>query len=301
MQTQNRPTALEQTPQLEILLTEQRSQLQSLSQEVRSLQQQLSTLQTAVRQQPTLGFSDGRDYIIIERDKNILWHRFENDEPVPIKSKILKGYIKHVAFVDKEYPKLHVFIEGDREYVLVTGFETYFARELLAAIGTLKPGDLAYPVIIKPDTGSDDSKSKHRPVFCNVIHRGRTVKPGALRDQDIHQLLKRAEAILKQSAEPELSDLISKNNVTQFPTPQNQTPTPELPQMPSAAPVVPASAKPATQSAVDWVKVCQDLNITKQQLMAVARSLKLPHGKLDRAQSAQLYQTVYERYGEAAG
>ncbi|MGF1603398.1 MAG: hypothetical protein ACFCU8_15520 [Thermosynechococcaceae cyanobacterium] len=305
MQTQNRLPAFEQTPQLETLITEQLSQLQSLSQEVRSLQQQLSTVQAAVWQQPTLGFSDGRDYIIIERDKNILWHRFENDEPVPIKSKILKGYIKRVAFVDKEYPKLHVFIEGDREYVLVTGFETYFARELLAAIGTMKSEDLAYPVIIKPDTGNDDSKSKHRPVFCNVIHRGRTVKPGALRDQDIHQLLKRAEAILKQGAVPELGDLTSKSNVTQFLAPVQPSPlSPELPQMPSAAPVVPTPAKPAvtsTQSAVDWIKVCQDLNITKQQLMAVARSLKLPHGKLDRAQSAQLYQTVYERYGEAAG
>ncbi|MEO0377841.1 MAG: hypothetical protein AAF329_25245, partial [Cyanobacteria bacterium P01_A01_bin.17] len=137
------PTTFEQTPQLETLITEQRSLLQALSQELRSLQQQVRTLQTEVRQQSTLGFSDGRDYIIIERDKNILWHRFENDEPVPIKSKILKGYIRRVAFIDKEYPKLHVFIEGDREYVLVTGFETYFARELLAAIGTLKSEDLA--------------------------------------------------------------------------------------------------------------------------------------------------------------
>jgi hypothetical protein len=300
MQTQDRPLAFEQNPQLETLITEQRSLLQSLSQEVHSLQQQLHKLQIAVRQQSTLGFSDGRDYIIIERDKNLLWHRFENDEPVPIKSKILKGYIKRVAFIDKEYPKLHVFIEGDREYVLVTGFETYFARELLAAIATMKPEDLAYPVIIKPDTGNDDSKSKHKPIFCNVIHRGRTIKPGALRDQDIEQLLKRAEAVLKQSDTVTAGDR-PQSSVTSLPAPSQPTAPPELPQM-RAMPMVSTPVPPTvTQSAVDWIKVCRDLNISKQQLIAVARSLKLPHGKLDRAQSAQLYQAVYERYGEAAG
>lgn len=300
MQTQDRPLAFEQNPQLETLITEQRSLLQSLSQEVHSLQQQLHKLQIAVRQQSTLGFSDGRDYIIIERDKNLLWHRFENDEPVPIKSKILKGYIKRVAFIDKEYPKLHVFIEGDREYVLVTGFETYFARELLAAIATMKPEDLAYPVIIKPDTGNDDSKSKHKPIFCNVIHRGRTIKPGALRDQDIEQLLKRAEAVLKQSDTVMVGDR-PQSSVTSLPAPSQPTAPPELPQM-RAMPVPPTPVAPTVaQSAVDWIKVCRDLNISKQQLIAVARSLKLPHGKLDRAQSAQLYQAVYERYGEAAG
>ncbi|PZD71914.1 hypothetical protein C1752_04344 [Acaryochloris thomasi RCC1774] len=303
MHNQERPTAFEQTPQLEALITEQRSLLQALGQELRSLQQQVCTLQTEVRQQPTLGFSNGRDYIIIERDKNILWHRFDNDEPLPIKSKILKGYIRRVAFVDKEYPKLHVFIEGDREYVLVTGFETYFARELLAAIGTLKSEDLAHPVIIKPDTGSDDSKSKHKPVFCNVIHRGRTIKPGTLRDQDIHQLLKRAEAVLKGdiATVKQGHPATSQGNVTQFPASQPSAVLPKLPQMPSKAvkPAQPAATQ--AQNPVDWIKVCRDLNISKQQLMAVARSLKLPHGKLDRAQSARLYQAVYEQYGEAAG
>ena len=307
------------SPQLETLITEQRTLLQSLATEVRSLQRQVKTLRSEVRQQPMLGFSNGRDYIIIERDKNILWHRFENDEPVPIKSKILKGYIKQVVFVDKEYPKLHVFIEGDREYVLVTGFETYFAREVLAAIGTMKPEDLAYPVIIKPDTGSDDSKSKHKPVFCNIIHRGRTVKPGNLRNQDVNQLLKRAEAVLQQVEGEATKDSDRLNpawsnhqrqiesdrksgssNVAQFPSqPQQPVVQPELPQIPSIPAVEPAST--VTQNAVDWVAVCQDLDITSKQLKDVASSLALPQGKLSRSQSAQLYQEVYRRYGEAIG
>lgn len=303
--------------ELESLMADQRSLLQALTAEVRSLQKQITLLKSEVRQQPMLGFSDGRDYIIIERDKNILWHRFEGEEPIPIKSKILKGYLKRVIYIDKEYPKLHVFIEGDREYVLVTGFETHFARELLAAIVTMKLEDLNYPVIIKPDTGNDDSKSKHKPVFCNVIHRGKTVKPGALRNQDIHQLFKQAEAILqyplvRSSVQPEPLDSDRQNGVgsagpsqygkvAQFPQPQSSrsAPTPELPNLPPTP--LQRAADPVQQSAVDWVAVCQDLHISSKQLKEVARRLQLPHGKLTQAQSAQLYQTVYQQYGEAAG
>lgn len=277
-------SSLAPTPQLETLITEQRSLLQHLSQEVQALQQQVSTLRTELQQQSTLGFSNGRDYIIIERDKNILWHRFENDEPVPIKAKILKGYIKRVAFIDKEYPKLHVFIEGDREYVLVTGFETHFSRELLAAIASLKPADLSHPVIIKPDVGDGDSK--HKPVFCNVIHQGRTVKPGTLRNMDIQQLFQRAEAILQ----PETK------------TPKQSTPKPTTPQQPkpSNQQLQPSkgtnAVTPLKPAAVDWRKVCRDLNISVQDLKAVARSLGLPEGKLTRSQTGQLYQAVYQQY-----
>lgn len=247
-------------------IAEQRSLIQQLTQEVQTLKQEVATLQTAVRQQPTLGLNDGRDYIVIERDKSSLWHRFENDEPVPIKAKVLKGYLKQVAFVDKEYPKLHVFIEGDREYVLVTGFETHFSRELLAAIATLTPTDLNFPVIIKPDIGSEEgeSKSKHKPVFCNVISQGRTVKPGSLRNLDIHALFQRAEAVLQGKSSP------------------------------SKAPRVATQANP-----IDWGQVCRDLGIAAGQLKALAQELKLPMGKLSPAQSEQLYQAVRRKYGSA--
>jgi hypothetical protein len=167
--------------------------------EIQSLRQEVAALRAEVQQQPTLGFNNGREYIIIERDKTALWHRFENEEPTPIHFKVLKGYFTRVAHVEKEYPKLHVFIAADQEYVLVTGFETHFAREILAAIASLSPQDLADPVIIKPDIGSDSGESKrHKPVFCNVIHQGRVVKPGALRDLDIQQLFQRACLVLGQ-------------------------------------------------------------------------------------------------------
>ncbi len=251
-------------------MAEQRSQLQSLSHELSDLQKQVAALRSEIRQQSTLGFSNGRDYIIIERDKNILWHRFENDEPVPIKAKVLKGYIRRVLYVDKEYPKLHVFVEGDREYVLVTGFETHFSRELLAEIATLTPEDLTHPVIIKPDMG--EGESKHKPVFCNVIHQGRTVKPETLRNLDIQQLFQRAEAVLRGDSQPPIRASVPR-----------RLPTPRMHLAPSP-------------TAVDWKKVCCDLNITPQELKAVARNLDLPEGKLTRSQSGKLYQAVHQRY-----
>jgi hypothetical protein len=246
---------------LETLVAEQAVLLRQLTQEVQGLQQAVTNLQTTVRQQSTLGFSNGRDYTIIERDRNTLWHRFEDDEPVPIKFKILKGYLKQVAFVDKEYPKLHVFLEGDREYVLVTGFETHFSREILAAISSLTPADLAYPLTIKPDIGSGEgeAKGKHKPVFCNVIHKGRTIKHGSLRNLGIQELFQRAEAVIQgQSASPAT--------------------------LPPPAPI-------------DWSQVCRDLNISADQLKALAQTLNLPMGKLTPSQSEQLYQAVYQRHG----
>lgn len=272
MQTQERPSTHPKDPTLETL-----NLVQSLHQEIKTLKQELSVLRSQLGQQLTLGFNNGRNYIIIERDKGFLWHRFEDDQPVPIKEKLLKGYIKRVAFIDKEYPKLHVFIQGDREYVLVTGFETHFSRELMAAIASLRPEDLMYPVIIKPDTGSEEgeSKSKHKPVFCNVIHRGHTVKPGSLRNMDIQQLFQRAEAVLK-------GDRVTQS--TQLPSRVQQTkPAAQIPQF------------------VDWPGVCQDLGISSGQLKAVAKELGLPHGKLSRSQAGQLYQAVYGRFGRVAG
>ena len=165
--------------------------------EIQALRQEVTALRAEVRQQSTLGFSDGREYIIIERDKTALWHRFEDDRPVPILFQVLKGYLRDIAHVEKEYPKLHVFIEADRDYVLVTGFETHFSREILAAIAALSPEALTEPVIIKPDTGSETGESKrHKPVFCNMIQQGRVVRPGPLRDLEIQQLFQRACLVL---------------------------------------------------------------------------------------------------------
>jgi hypothetical protein len=286
MQTQAYRSPSELEYSLETLVADQRSLLQSLSQDLHSLQQQVATLSAEVRQQSTLGFGNGRDYIIIERDKNILWHRFENDEPVPIKAKVLKGYIKQVVYVDKEYPKLHVFIEGDREYVLVTGFETHFSRELLAAIATLTPEALTHPVIIKPDVG--EGESKHKPVFCNVIHQGRTIKPGTLRNMDIQQLFQRAEAVLRGDA----PEAIKAPRESREPITDRQPISSGQPYGQAS----PAAIMQLAPAAVDWKKVCHDLHITPQDLKAVAWSLNLPEGKLTRSQTGQLYQAVYQRY-----
>ena len=176
---------------------ENSERLTELLAEIQMLRQEVAVLRSEVLQQPTLGLNNGREYIIIERDKAALWHRFENDQPVPIHFQVLKGYLKDIAYVEKEFPKLHIFIAADKEYVLVTGFETHFSREILAAIASLSPEDLTDPVLIKPDMGRDSSESRrHKPVFCNVIHRGRVVKPAALRDLDIQQLFQRACAVL---------------------------------------------------------------------------------------------------------
>ncbi len=268
-------------PHLTVLLQQQQELLQALQAEVKVLKLDIQQLRSDLRQQQSLGFSNGREYIIVERDKTTLWHRFEDDQPVPIKDAVLKGYLTRVAFVDKEYPKLHVYIEGDREYVLVTGFETHFAREILAAIASLRPEDLAFPVIIKPDTGSEEgeSKSKHRPVFCNVIHQGRLVKPGTLRQMDIQQLFQLAQS--KLQGQTPFSDLAEPTETTT-----------------ATAAVPPASEPtPSIPTGIDWERVCRELNITPTDLKQVAQRLKLPMGKLTRSQSEQLHEAVYRQFG----
>ncbi len=266
-------------PHLTVLLQQQQELLQALQAEVKILKLDIQQLRSDLRQQQSLGFSNGREYIIIERDKTTLWHRFEDDQPVPIKDAVLKGYLTRVAFVDKEYPKLHIYIEGDREYVLVTGFETHFAREILAAIATLRPADLTFPVIIKPDTGSEESepKSKHRPVFCNVIHQGRLVKPGTFRQMDIQQLFQLAQSKL-----------------------QGQTQSSDLAEPTATAAAVPpeSAATPPAPASIDWEHVCRELNITPADLKQVAQRLKLPMGKLTRSQSEQLHEAVYRQFSQ---
>ncbi len=270
-------TSLMEDPRTAKLLETLTAQVTALQTQTNTLADQLRSLSKDVRVQPMLGLSDGRMYIFIERDKGVLWHTFEDEEPVPIHSKVLRGYVAQVFKKEGDYAKLHVHINGDREYVIVTGFETYFGRELLAGICTLTEQQLQRPVVIKPDTGKDEGKSKHKPVFCNLISDGRLVKPGTRRNMDINVLFQQAQEALGQK--PTAAPAPARISVVPSPT--------------KAAPSV-------AQESVNWQKVCADLNITTAQLLKVARQLKLPHGKLNRSQSAQLYQEIYQEYAQVS-
>ncbi|MDZ8086393.1 MAG: hypothetical protein RMY16_12645 [Nostoc sp. DedQUE12b] len=63
----------------------------------------------------------------------------------------LTGYLKELKFEKcerrgKEVYKLLITIQADRPYILESGYDTHFAKSVLAAIATLTPEQLYSPI-----------------------------------------------------------------------------------------------------------------------------------------------------------
>ena len=252
--------------------------------ELQRVLEELKEIKTRLKYQNRLGLSGGRKYIAIEADKKSLWHYCDDDGTI-IDETILTGYI-------------------DYEYVLVSGFSTHFSRQAMAAIASMSSQQLALPVIIKPDTGNDDSKTKgKKPVFCNLIQDGRTIRSGQLGTRDAEELYQMAIAILSGvGGANQVSK--SRNQPTRSPQPVRERPPalddalPPIPPMQAIAPDFDEGEVSASmgQQSVDWKAFCKKHEILPGVLKALAQELGLPMGKLNPRQSALLYHQAYAKF-----
>lgn len=272
---------------------------------------ELREIKTRLKYQNRLGLSGGRKYIAIEADKKSLWH-YCDDDGTPVEATILTGYIKRIKRKEGDYPKLHIFIEADYDYVLVSGFSTHFSRQAMAAIASMSPQQLALPVIIKPDTGNDDGKTKgKKPVFCNIIQDGRTIRSGQFGTRDADELYQMAIAVLesgntvnpsKGMASKPKPRQVATQATAKIPPPglDDDASLPPIPPMKENEPVS-ASGGGAVETgvqvqSVDWKAFCKQHDILPEVLKALAQELGLPMGKLNPRQSAYLYHQAYARF-----
>jgi hypothetical protein len=275
--------------------------------ELQQILEKLNSIETRLKYQSRLGLSGGRKYIAIEADKKSMWH-YCDDDGTPIEENVLTGYIKRIERKDGDNPKLHIFVEADYEYVLVSGFSTHFSRQAMAAIASMSSQQLSLPVIIKPDTGNDDAKTKgKKPVFCNIIQDGRTIRSGQLGTRDAEELYQMAIAVLSgvgNQSTPERKQRFDRVHVSDTLrshsrdyVPANSKPPgldDEQPPMKAIAP----NASGMQSQPVDWKAFCKQYRVAPKALKELATELGLPQGKLNPTQSAQLYAAAWKKFVE---
>ncbi|MCM1981685.1 hypothetical protein [Lyngbya confervoides] len=285
--------------------------LQLLLRKVEHLEQQ-------IYDQGTLGFTQGRRFIYIQNTKRSLWSYIDTDEPV--NAIALTGYIVDLYRKEDEVPKLHVAMRTrEEEYVLCSGFETHFSRDVMAAIAQLTPDQLRRPLKIIPclkdvkKAGQEGDKSIKKPVYANVLLDDKTLYTSALKQRlSAEDLFMQAQAVLQGKAKAAtIAAPVPASAQRSAQPPQDSAPartdSPTLggsgapsdpwgnrPQ-PTAA-VHDVQAPAAKTTPINWKGFCQQYGILPGALKALAQELGLPMGKLTASQSARLYQQAYSRF-----
>jgi hypothetical protein len=247
--------------------------------QIQQVIQKLEQLEHIIFDQGTLGLSQGRIFVYVQKAKQSLWTFIASDEPVNAVS--ITGYMIDLYRKQDEVPKLHIVIRTrDAEYVLCSGFETHFSRDVMAAIAQLTPAQAKRPIKIVPtikEPKPGEKTAQHQPVYANVLLDNRTIQTYRLKkDLSADELFQKAIAVL--------------NGKTVNPPPGlNDKPTP-------ASSTLNQEVEP---SPVNWKGFCQQYGISPDQLKAIAHELNLPMGKLNPGQSAALYQEAYNRFANS--
>lgn len=253
---------------------------------IQTLQLQIQELKQIIQDQGTLGFTQGRRFIYIQNTKRSLWSFIANDEPVDAVA--LTGYIIDLYRKEDEIPKLHIAIRTrEEEFVLCSGFETHFSRDVMAAIAQLTPQQIRRPLKIMPclkeikkaDQIKDAGVKK--PVYANVLLDDKTLYTYQLKQKlSADELFVQAQTVLHNGA-------ISHQSI------------PSKPQAVNAKAIAKPKSTPSSASshkAVDWKAFCCQYGVLPGALKALAQELGLPIGKLNTQQSATLYQHAYSRF-----
>ena len=281
-----------------------------------SLAEETKSLRHEVKETRSLGLSHGWFRLIVERDGNNVWHTFnEHDEKINVPQTSLKGYItgiKHLPESENSHERLHMMVTGDREYLISTGFNTYFAKELMAAIATMNSDQLQRPVTIRADIG-DPSKTKNKPIFANVISDRRLIKPDGLRNREALKLFKMAQEKLtgkeqttrpqstpssprpSKAAGPQSTTTKAKPQTKATAAPKATTTRPQRQTKKLSRPATPqVPAAPLQKSRVDWEKFKADNNMTSKELIKIAKDQGAitPEGKFIPAKEPDVYQAA---------
>lgn len=258
-----------------------------------ALMAQVKHLEQLIQDQGTVGLTHGRRFIYIQNTKRSLWNFIADDEPV--NAVALTGYITDLYRKDDEIPKLHVVVRTrEEEFVLCSGFETHFSRDVMAAIAQLTPAQAHRPLKIIPclkeikTRNASLDQSIKKPVYANVLLDEQTLYTHKLKQQfSADELYVKAREVI--TGQPETS-AEGRHPIAQGTEPvsmmRSSNTTPTSPQ---------SSTAPASES-VDWKAFCQQYGIFPGVLKSLAQELGLPLGKLNPRQSALLYQQAYSRF-----
>lgn len=251
---------------------------ETLEKQLKKLQSQVSHLQEMILDQGRLGLSDGRKFIYIKKEKKCLWRFIADDEP--IYQKAITGYVIDFYRKEDETPKLHVVLRTqEAEYVLCSGFESHFSRDILAAIATLKPHHLRRALKIVPSSKDapqpkQGEKTIHMPVYANVLLDDKTIKTYQMKSQyTAQQLYEMAKVVLTNSAvRTGLGD--------------------------STAIAKPKSHDDSLPPIVDWNDFLDQLGVSGNQFRAFAVSKNYPASSKDLTpeQSRKLQQLALEHF-----
>jgi hypothetical protein len=133
----------------------------------------LTAILTELRRGPALGFGhppSGR-YIYANRQySDCLWYFYngEKKEHDPIAHHALTGLVEKLEIETKEYKnkpevKLNLHLRADRRYVIQSGFNTEFAKGLLARLNQVSASALRSPLTIGVQAGETD-----QVLFCRL-------------------------------------------------------------------------------------------------------------------------------------
>ncbi len=89
------------------------------------------------------------------------------------------GYIRHVMLYlqkdnTQDVPKLKIFLEADKNYIIGSGLETQFSLGFLTSLLQLEPSRLEEPIIILLSNNKANPTSRNL-VFCSLEQHGKQV------------------------------------------------------------------------------------------------------------------------------
>lgn len=154
-----------------------------------------------------LGFCDapgsGTVYLSVSREhSDCLWHSWDKTKEchIPYPQNALVGRLKKLEisngleFKGKTPTKLKVTIEADREYIIQSGLETVFSRQLCLVVSKLSIEALKNPVGIAVEAGKDEKVVLSR-VFNPATQKVAYVEAGDNPDWNaiINQAIRKVE------------------------------------------------------------------------------------------------------------
>ncbi len=257
--------------------------------------EKLNNIEQLIQDQRSLGFGDAgqdRQFIYVKKERTHLWAFIKEDKPITAKS--LSGYVVDLYRKEDDVPKLHIVMRTrDAEYVLCSGFETHFSRDVMAAIAQLTPQQAKRPLkvipTVKEPKPGEAKSNKPQPVYANVLFDDRTLRTFDLKKQfSADELFIKAKLVLEGKAAP--------RPVAKPPALDSAPPTDMRDRTVGAPSGGGESVEGVKTETVDWKGFCQQYGVLPEVLMALAEELGLPMGKLNPRDSATLYQAAYSNF-----
>lgn len=142
--------------------------LQSIAESLRQIAQA-----KAPASQVKLGFGEApksQMYVFCNRKHGGIWYHLDDQsQPVPINDTALTGYIRKLEFKEvvrrnEKSHKLHLYVEGDRTYVLESSTTSQFSKGVLSALAMATPEQFKRPLTLAPQASTESAEV----LFCNI-------------------------------------------------------------------------------------------------------------------------------------